>query len=82
LAHIPQEQREKKVQLAENEAYKTLGLIWQPANDTFVVSVDRMSEASTTITKRTVSSDITKLYDPLGLTDPIIVPAKILLQRL
>jgi Pao retrotransposon peptidase len=66
----------------KNDAIKTLGVIWQPTNDTFVVSVDRMSENSTTITKRTVLSDIAKLYEPLGLTGPIIVTAKILLQRL
>jgi translation initiation factor IF-1 len=77
LAHIPHEQREKKVQLAENDGIKTHRLIWQPTNDTFVVSVDRILENSTTITKRTVLSDIAKLYDPLGLTGPIIVTAKV-----
>jgi hypothetical protein len=35
-----------------------------------------------TITKRTILSTISKLFDPLGLIGPIITKAKILLQKL
>jgi hypothetical protein len=33
------------------------------------------------VTKRSISSVIARIYDPLGLLAPVIVRAKILLQR-
>jgi hypothetical protein len=82
LQQIPEDKREKKVQLAENEAIKTLGLTWQPTQDTFVVSIDRILLSLSRITKRSILSDVARLYDPLGIVGPIILTAKIMLQKL
>ncbi|GFQ76069.1 integrase catalytic domain-containing protein [Trichonephila clavata] len=40
-----------------------------------------LQEVPVTITKRTVLSFISKLYDPLGLLQPIIIKAKMMIQK-
>lgn len=63
-----------------NESY-VLGLRWDQTNDTFHFPYG--SEANHgTITKRVILSEISKLFDPLGLLGPIIVVAKLILQDL
>ncbi|XP_011862577.1 PREDICTED: uncharacterized protein LOC105559116, partial [Vollenhovia emeryi] len=59
---------------------KILGLIWKPNTDTFHFTA--ATSPTTVFTKRTIASDIAKLYDPLGLIAPILIRAKILLQEL
>lgn len=60
---------------------KILGLVWKPASDSFHFSSLTTSNASA-LTKRVVSSEVARLYDPLGLIAPILVKAKIILQEL
>lgn len=60
---------------------KVLGLVWRPDTDTFHFSAFSAS-SNTTLTKRTIASEIARLYDPLGLISPILVRAKIILQEL
>ncbi|MCO6517224.1 MAG: hypothetical protein J6586_12170 [Snodgrassella sp.] len=48
---------------------KTLGIFWNSQDD------------AVRITKRSISSVIVRIYDPLGLLAPVIVRAKIILQR-
>ncbi|XP_011859856.1 PREDICTED: uncharacterized protein LOC105557272 [Vollenhovia emeryi] len=60
--------------------FKILGLIWKPNTDTFHFTA--ATSPITVFTKRTIASDIAKLYDPLGLIAPILIRAKILLQEL
>ncbi|XP_030759214.1 uncharacterized protein LOC115884703, partial [Sitophilus oryzae] len=59
---------------------KTLGLTWDSRSDTFKYSI--CSNNDTSFTKRTILSTIAKIFDPLGLIAPIIIVAKILIQRL
>ena len=59
---------------------KTLGLIWNPAKDELKYSVTETSQQR--VTKRTILSTIAKIFDPLGLVGPVIIRAKIILQRL
>ncbi|XP_062541377.1 uncharacterized protein LOC134209407 [Armigeres subalbatus] len=66
---------------SSTSAVKTLGLIWEPAADIFRFTIPNLgSEAS--ITKRTVLSELAKIFDPLGLIGPVVVQAKIFLQTL
>lgn len=59
---------------------KTLGLIWNPTDDSFRYSLQ--IDYSRPITKRTMLSAISKLFDPLGLVNPTIIVAKIIMQKL
>nr|XP_031829449.1 uncharacterized protein LOC116425623 [Nomia melanderi] len=59
---------------------KTLGISWDSRRDSIIYAVD--SNPNRRVTKRTVLSVIAKIFDPLGLLAPVIVTAKILMQRL
>lgn len=64
----------------EESRIKILGLCWQPSTDTFhFFSCPSIKKK---ITKRTVLSEISQLFDPLGLLTPVLVKAKIFLQEL
>ena len=47
---------------------KTLGLLWLPKTDHFCVKVKVNHQQA--VTKRTATSDLAKLFDPLGLLAP------------
>ncbi|XP_071580243.1 uncharacterized protein [Temnothorax nylanderi] len=64
----------------EPSLVKILGLIWKPETDTFHFS-DHSSQRDR-VTKRTILSDIARLYDPLGLISPVMIRSKIILQEL
>ncbi|XP_033317549.1 uncharacterized protein LOC117215270 [Bombus bifarius] len=70
-----------KLLLGESQTLKTLGVVWNSFDDSILYSVKINSTASR-ITKRTISSEIAKIYDHLGLLAPVIVRAKMQLQRL
>ncbi|XP_065091625.1 uncharacterized protein LOC135712602 [Ochlerotatus camptorhynchus] len=64
-----------------NESIKALGIVWEPENDAFRFdSAIQLRDAPPT--KRSILSDIAKLFDPLGLIAPVVVRAKILMQEL
>ena len=83
LADIPEEDREVEYPLDINKdaTLKTLGVKWNPQTDNIQYTV---SDFGTTepITKRSILSNIAKIFDPLGLLAPVIVVAKILMQQL
>lgn len=60
---------------------KILGIYWNNKNDAYQYHVQVFNENSD-ITKRKVLSDITSIFDPLGLISPIIVQFKIIMQKL
>lgn len=85
LASIPMEQHgdDNTLVLSNHETIKTLGMHWQPNFDCFCYKVNFDIEADHELTtKRTVLSTIAKLFDPLGLINPIVVTAKIFMKRL
>ncbi|KAM8718735.1 hypothetical protein ACLKA7_001448 [Drosophila subpalustris] len=59
---------------------KTLGLTWMPKKD----QLCGHAQCSTAlkITKRVVCSELAQIFDPLGLFAPVVVKAKIFMQRL
>ncbi|XP_037930486.1 uncharacterized protein LOC119665293, partial [Teleopsis dalmanni] len=59
---------------------KTLGMIWTPQLDNLCITTS--ITPCTTFTKRSVASDLARVYDPLGLVAPIIVTAKIFVQQI
>ncbi|XP_028166130.1 uncharacterized protein LOC114356935, partial [Ostrinia furnacalis] len=60
---------------------KALSVVWDIGSDRFQYNLN-FPTMSETITKRTILSDIQKLYDPLGWIAPAIVSAKMLIQKL
>ena len=71
----------QNLEITDKQSSRTLGLNWSPTTDelTYSVQLEANEEVNT---KRRILSCISKLFDPLGLISPIIVKAKILMQRL
>ncbi|XP_037927917.1 uncharacterized protein LOC119662382 [Teleopsis dalmanni] len=80
LKNISQDDQEVNLDFDNNESIKTLGLFWLPKADLFGIKVKMVTEGI--ITKRVVSSDLARLFDPLGLLAPVIIKAKIFIQHL
>lgn len=59
---------------------KALGIRWNPQSDTLSIKVNP-SQTNVT-TKRSLLSEVSKLFDPLGWIAPSIISMKILLQQL
>ncbi|XP_071868023.1 uncharacterized protein [Bombus fervidus] len=70
-----------KLLLGESQTVKTLGVVWNSSDDSILYSV-KVNPLTRQITKRTISSEIAKIYDPLGLLAPVIIRAKLLLQQI
>ncbi|XP_062704582.1 uncharacterized protein LOC134286899 [Aedes albopictus] len=83
LDAIPPELRETEtlLDLDHEASVTTLGLRWEPATDLLSFKQPKWKEYST-LTKREILSQISSLFDPLGLIGPTISKAKILLQSL
>ncbi|XP_015437138.1 PREDICTED: uncharacterized protein LOC107192408, partial [Dufourea novaeangliae] len=60
---------------------KTLGIHWNSHEDIIFYKVNS-SDSFKTVTKRSILSQVAKLFDPLGLLGPVIVKAKIMIQLL
>ncbi|KAF2889207.1 hypothetical protein ILUMI_16966, partial [Ignelater luminosus] len=67
--------------LEDKEGNKTLGIVWNSRLDIITYPVPKLLP-SQTISKKNIPSDISKIYDPLGLVSPRVVLAKILIQKL
>lgn len=84
LESIPDELREKHVPLEisrANDVIKTLGLLWNPSSDELAFRINPVQQ-QTAVTKRYILSEISKIYDPLGLLAPATVVAKLLMREL
>ncbi|XP_063388444.1 uncharacterized protein LOC134674335 isoform X2 [Cydia fagiglandana] len=66
--------------LSHNEYSKTLGLLWACKEDKLLYSVD--IKTNNHVSKRTILSIISQVFDPLGLINPCVLTAKIILQKL
>lgn len=64
-----------------NGIINTLGLSWNQVSDNFTYTIINFEKAEI-ITKRRILSNITSLYDSLGLISPIIVLAKLIMRKL
>ena len=72
---------ETHMSLDPNSTVKTLGIQWNSRHDSIFYKVD-ISNFSKVVTKRSILSQVAKLFDPLGLLGPVIVRAKIIIQLL
>lgn len=64
----------------DSASIKVLGIQWIPKSDEFTYRIQL--QPIDKITKRTILSTVACLYDPNGWVTPVIIRAKLLLQRL
>lgn len=64
----------------KNAESRILGLQWTSSEDAFRFTIN-ISSTHGKITKRTMLSEISQLFDPLGLLGSIILSAKLLIQE-
>ena len=83
LQDIPKEKRhlDEIDMCKENYVVKTLGLSYDTQTDNFKMASPKI-DTSPCMTKRQVLSFISKFYDPLGLVGPVLVAAKVIMQKI
>ncbi|KAJ8980871.1 hypothetical protein NQ317_001335, partial [Molorchus minor] len=70
-----------RIVFGEKDKNKTLGVLWCFKLDVLMYRID-FSSKENKISKRSMLSDISRIFDPLGLLGPCVIIAKILLQKL
>lgn len=73
---------EKGLEIKLDSTIKILGLTWNRNEDNFQYSVNLPPPTTAPVTKRSIISDIARLFDPLGWLAPSVVLAKIFIQKL
>lgn len=68
--------------LALSQSCQTLGLGWNPGQDTLHFSIDAANKEEKMATKRSILSATFKIFDPLGLLSLCTVKPKLLIQKL
>ncbi|XP_062712200.1 uncharacterized protein LOC134289763 [Aedes albopictus] len=83
LRHVPEElwETSAELELDRSQAVKTLGLLWCPQRDVFKFKVPALPDLPA-VTTRIVVSEMSQLFDPLGLLGPVVVNAKMFIQTL
>ncbi|XP_063839096.1 uncharacterized protein LOC135088143 [Ostrinia nubilalis] len=79
LEGVHADQKPQDFDFKQAESTKTLGLGWNPEQDHFIFQPQIPISASK-ITKRSLLSDISKIFDPLGWLAPLTIKLKILFQ--
>ena len=73
----------KADQVADNnEKVNVLGLVWNTVDDTIELSQKSFDLSHPSATKHQVLQQSSKCFDPLGMTSPVTIRAKLLLQTL
>jgi hypothetical protein len=80
MAAFPPELRDPSATLAidEGDFIKTIGIMWNPREDTFSVKVNVPPHPLNT-TKRTILSTIVRTFDPLGWLTPVTLRPKLII---
>ena len=87
LNSIPSELKDPDFQTITIEVdpcTKALGIVWNHASDTLSISISSLDPSlpsQVELTKRMLVSDVAKTFDVLGWFSPVMIIAKILLQR-
>nr|XP_022909018.1 uncharacterized protein LOC111420285 [Onthophagus taurus] len=72
LNQLSKDQLDKDAALVLDTTSCTLGLRWDKSNDYFLFNSEVFHSYNGVITKRTVLSQISKIFDPLGWISPIV----------
>ncbi|XP_072751044.1 uncharacterized protein [Anoplolepis gracilipes] len=68
--------------LDKEDVFKTLGIQWNPIDDMFQYMISTDSKSGQRDNKRIILSFIAQIFDPLGLIGPVVLVAKLLVQKL
>ena len=81
LSSIPQEDLASDIDFDECQlpSQKALGVFWDAATDRIRVNVNLKERPCT---RRGILSTISQTYDPLGLIQPFLLPARQMLRKL
>ncbi|XP_039304386.1 uncharacterized protein LOC113004841 [Solenopsis invicta] len=74
------DQRHGEMLTLDKDEAKTLGLLWCSSSDTLQYKLDLPVRKS--LTKRTVLSHVSQIFDLLGLLGPVLIKGKIFMQKL
>lgn len=80
LQHVKQGDAGAIMKMGDHDLTKTLGLYWASSEDVLLYTI--LEPSSQRVTKRSILSDVSLIFDPLGLLAPTIIHAKIILQKL
>jgi len=69
------------LEVKDGEAINSLGLQWQPVKDHFQFTTSKI-QTRNKFTKRTLLSDLNRIFDPLGFISPALLKGKIFLQQI
>ncbi|XP_045489873.1 uncharacterized protein LOC123690524 [Pieris rapae] len=82
LQHIQENNKiEDSLEIKLDKVIKILGLTWDRREDAFKITVN-LPLLTYPITKRSILSDIARLFDPFGWLSPVIIIAKTFIQKL
>ncbi|KAJ8975408.1 hypothetical protein NQ317_018679 [Molorchus minor] len=82
LSHLKNLNESNVLSLGQNEKTKTLGLYRACDEDNLTYQVGFNSSDKGSITKRKILSEISQIFDPLGLVCACIIIPKVILQQL
>ena len=66
----------------EGPDIKIMGLKWNKDTDKLAIAMPGMTSVDRKLSKRAVVQMVAKLYDPLGLLSPVLLPFKLFIQSL
>jgi len=69
------------LEIRDGDTVKTLGLQWRPYQDEFHFNI-AMDSTRSRCTKRTLLSDLNRVFDPLGFLAPVLLKGKIFMQQI
>ncbi|XP_052746969.1 uncharacterized protein LOC112055315 [Bicyclus anynana] len=72
---------EQSLTIKVDNMMKVLGIRWNRLTDNFEYVVN-LEETHHPFTKRNVLSDVARLYDPIGWIAPVVIIAKVFIQKL
>lgn len=81
LLELADNQDRRSIPIDDGTSIYILGIQWNQVTDTFHFS-HVPDESHRVISKRTILSEVSRLFDPLGLLGSVIVTAKLILQDL
>lgn len=68
--------------LDKEDMCRTLGIQWNPTDDVLLYRIQDETDTNQRVTKKTILSCVEQIFDTLDLLGPVIIQAKMLIQRL